>query len=108
ERGLGGPGAGDRHRRLEAARRQPPRDPQQRVLGAAELGRLGDREHAGHARAMIAGRLAAGARAPQRGGYMITATPTRQMPAPIRSQRSGRKPSKTTPHNSEPATNTPP
>jgi len=40
--------------------------------------------------------------------YMITPTPTRQMPAPTRSAVSGWKPSKATPHSSEPTMNTPP
>lgn len=44
----------------------------------------------------------------QRGAYMMTATPTRQSAAPMRSKRSGTKRSNTTPQASEPATNTPP
>jgi len=43
-----------------------------------------------------------------RGAYMITVTPSTQTAAPIRSKRSRRKPSKTTPQASDPATNTPP
>jgi hypothetical protein len=43
-----------------------------------------------------------------RGAYMITMTPTKHTAAPITSNRSGRKPSATIPHNSDPTTNTPP
>lgn len=44
----------------------------------------------------------------QRGAYMITATPTRQTVAPMRSKRSGRNPSTAIPHASDPATKMPP
>lgn len=40
--------------------------------------------------------------------YMITATPATQSAAPVRSKRSGRKPSNSTPHSREPTTKTPP
>ncbi len=43
-----------------------------------------------------------------RGANMITTTPSRQIPAPTKSHRSGWKASTTTPHASDPATNTPP
>jgi hypothetical protein len=39
---------------------------------------------------------------------MMVETPTRQISAPMASQRSGRNPSKAIPQMSEPATNTPP
>ena len=43
-----------------------------------------------------------------RGAYMITATPTRQTTEPTTSHRSGRYPSATAAHSSDPAMNTPP
>ena len=45
---------------------------------------------------------------PLRGANMITATPSRQITEPMMSQRSGRNPSKSMAHASEPATKTPP
>ena len=44
----------------------------------------------------------------ERGEYMITATPTRQMTAPVMSYLSGRKPSRAIPQAKDPATKIPP